>query len=171
MLKLNDDQRRLFAEAVRQAAANSKSSQLDDIYSRFEQERVARAPTCDRSGRCCRFEAYGHRLFVSALEVARFVQQEQGSGDPDWDGTGCPFQAANLCTVHAARPFGCRAYFCDPSSTVWQQDQYERLHREIRELHDKLGVPYLYVEWREALAALQILPKAAVARRSLPVLP
>ena len=180
MLKLTTQQREQFAAAVKIAIASSATSGIDAIYSRFEQERVARAPKCDQSGRCCRFESYGHRLFVSTLEVARFWQQvspdrhfagDSRSMGKTWDGTGCPFQFDGLCSVHPARPFGCRAYFCDPTSTRWQQEQYERFHNEIRELHTGWAVPYLYVEWREALASLGIFA-AGVGQnpRSLPIL-
>jgi hypothetical protein len=56
-----------------------------------------------------------------------------------WDGTGCPFQVAKLCGVHAIRPFGCRMFFCDPASTQWQNDAYERYHARLKQLHETLG--------------------------------
>jgi Fe-S-cluster containining protein len=71
-----------------------------------------------------------------------------------WDGRGCPFQVGKLCGVHAVRPFGCRVFFCDPSSTRWLQEAYERFHERLKRLHDELGVAYFYVEWRQALAAV-----------------
>ena len=72
----------------------------------------------------------------------------------EWDGTGCPFQVAKLCGVHEIRPFGCRIYFCDATSTVWQQEAYEAFHGQLKRLHESLGVPYFYVEWRSALAVV-----------------
>jgi Fe-S-cluster containining protein len=71
----------------------------------------------------------------------------------DWDGSGCPFQTGGRCGVHAVRPFGCRIYFCDPTSTAWQQEHYEQFHAELRALHERLGISYFYVEWREGLRA------------------
>ncbi|MDB5297503.1 MAG: hypothetical protein JWO31_3486, partial [Phycisphaerales bacterium] len=71
-----------------------------------------------------------------------------------WDGTGCPYQVGGRCGVHPARPFGCRIFFCDATADVWQQEQYESFHAEIRRLHDRFGVPYHYVEWREGLRAV-----------------
>ncbi|HWE94497.1 MAG TPA: hypothetical protein VG269_11085, partial [Tepidisphaeraceae bacterium] len=71
-----------------------------------------------------------------------------------WDGKGCPFQRLKLCTVHAIRPFGCRMFFCDATSTQWQNDAYERFHAELKQLHERLEVPYFYVEWRQALREL-----------------
>jgi len=81
-----------------------------------------------------------------------------GSAKPqaDWNGTGCPYQISGLCDVHPIRPFGCRIFFCDSTSTDWQHEQYERFHAELKALHETLGVPYFYLEWREALAALSL---------------
>lgn len=45
-------------------------------------------------------------------------------------------------------------FFCDPSSTEWQNEAYERFHAEIRSLHESLAVPYFYIEWRAALRML-----------------
>jgi hypothetical protein len=45
-------------------------------------------------------------------------------------------------------------FFCDATSTEWQNDAYERFHARIQQLHAELGVPYFYVEWRTALRAL-----------------
>jgi Fe-S-cluster containining protein len=89
------------------------------------------------------------------MEMAAFISQaDRPLKPPDWDGTGCPFQLNGLCDVHLIRPFGCRVFFCDETSMQWQSDQYERLHCELKRLHDELNVPYFYVEWRDALAAL-----------------
>ena len=130
------------------------------VYADVQAAIDERKPPCAISGRCCRFEEYGHRLYVTTIELAHFVSGLTQSPDPAWDGTGCPFQRAKVCTVHPARPFGCRIFFCDPASTDWQNAAYERFHAEIRRLHDVLEVPYFYLEWRRALAELGlVLPK------------
>ena len=136
--------------------------EVDAIYERFERERSTRKPVCNASGECCRFEQYGHRLFVTGLEMARFWQaygENAARYASAWDGLGCPFQVVGRCDTYLMRPFGCRAYFCDSTSTQWQNEQYEQFHGQIRELHQRAGVPYLYVEWREALDALGVLAR------------
>jgi len=70
------------------------------------------------------------------------------------DGAGCPFQVAKMCGVHAIRPFGCRVFFCDETSTQWQNEAYETFHQRLKKLHEELDVPYFYVEWREALRSV-----------------
>jgi Fe-S-cluster containining protein len=160
MLRLDPDQRRQLADALAQARSMpALAAELDRVYADFELERARQSPRCDQSGRCCRFESYGHRLFVTGIELAVFGQRSLGLLPPvPWDGTGCPYQQAGRCEAHLVRPFGCRVYFCDPSADAWQQDQYERFHARIRELHEKFGVPYWYVEWREGLAVLGVEP-------------
>ncbi|MDB5323757.1 MAG: hypothetical protein JWN40_5388 [Phycisphaerales bacterium] len=154
-------------DAVRAAAGRVEArAAVEGIYRELAAEVEARRPLCVISGRCCRFEEYGHRLYVTTLELAAFLNGFENmppsatltKSMASWDGTGCPFQVAKLCGVHAIRPFGCRIYFCDATSTQWQQDAYEAFHARLKRLHESLAVPYFYVEWRQALRALLPLP-------------
>ena len=157
-------------EELRHAVTTARERQdvLDavrDLYADVQTEIDRRRPVCVISGRCCRFEEYGHRLFVTTAELAAFTrglrEREPAQANvPPWDGTGCPFQSNKMCGVHAIRPFGCRMFFCDATSTEWQNEAYEVFHARLKRLHEDLCVPYFYVEWRQALAALG-LPGAA----------
>jgi Fe-S-cluster containining protein len=146
------------------------------IYAAVQHEIDARRPLCVMSGKCCRFDEYGHRLYVTTIELAGFVYNfEQRPAQPRTQGRvtgtgislptlvqplqttnagGCPFQVGKLCGVHSVRPFGCRMFFCDPTASQWQNQTYERFHAELKTLHDRLEVPYFYIEWRAALSAL-----------------
>ena len=139
----------------------------------------AQRPICLASGACCNFEKFGHRMYVSGLEaafvVARIdaarraraanplrvldVEAARGRGD-------CPYLVTNandpasraFCGEHEERPLGCRIFYCDRGAdgrgSEWQSDLYEAMHREVIVLHETVGAPYLYLEWREALAAV-----------------
>jgi Fe-S-cluster containining protein len=124
------------------------------VYADVQREIDVRRPLCVISGKCCRFEEYGHRLYVTTLELATFIRDLKAPMPSDWDGTGCRFQVNKLCSVHTIRPFGCRLFFCDPTATEWQNELYERFHARLKRLHESLEVPYAYVEWRQALRAL-----------------
>jgi Fe-S-cluster containining protein len=142
-----------FQEAVKLAAVREDvRAAVGAIYAELQRAIDQRRPLCVASGRCCRFEEFGHRLFVTTLEMATFMAELEGAIPSDWNGAGCPFQRGKLCGVHAIRPFGCRIFFCDASSTDWQSEQYELFHSRMKQAHETLGVPYFYVEWREALA-------------------
>ncbi len=175
MLKLSDENAGILREAVREARKRPDlQSRVRALYADVQRQVDLRQPRCDISGRCCRFEEYGHRLFVTTIEIAAFVESlspvAATSASPmrasEWatqgsqlqrqttDRSACPYQVNKLCTVHLIRPFGCRIFFCDPTAADWQHAQYEHFHLRLRDLHAELDVPYLYVEWLEALRAM-----------------
>ncbi|WP_428389651.1 YkgJ family cysteine cluster protein [Mucisphaera sp.] len=131
------------------------------LYANLDKAVEDRSPRCDQSGRCCSFEAYGHRLYVTALETARFLRHAPPvpqSTEPTnslpllhQHQPGCRYQVDKLCTVHTIRPLGCRVYFCEPGTEAWQQDTYEHFMAQLRHLHEEHHIPYAYLEWRAAL--------------------
>lgn len=124
------------------------------VYAELQAQIDMRRPKCSTSGRCCRFDEYGHRLYVTTMELAAFahsLSDESKVLGLQSVGAGCVFQVDGLCSVHAIRPFGCRVFFCDSTSDDWQHAQYERFHGELKRLHNALAVPYAYTEWRQAL--------------------
>lgn len=136
------------------------------ILAEAEADIAARKPVCKASGRCCKFEAYGHRMYVTAAEAAYFaatrvqpVAEGRDAGVkvslPQFFGqakpAGCPYQVEGMCTAREARPLGCRVYFCDENAQAWQGEVYEKYHARLKALHEELGVEYRYMEWRAAL--------------------
>ena len=116
----------------------------------------ARRPLCVAGGACCRFERFGHQLWMSGLEVAWCLRQVPAMPTLEQvdDATrrgDCPFLREGQCSVHWARPLGCRAYFCDGAGEGWQEALLESWHARVRTLHDRLQIPYRYDEWRRLL--------------------
>jgi Fe-S-cluster containining protein len=135
------------------------SGELELVYEAIARAVDVRRPVCEQSGRCCRFEEWGHRLYVTGLEAAYLLARlEQPLTPADIararDAGGCPFQKALLCSVHTIRPLGCRVYYCDETAQEWQKDLSERMLREVRAIHDRHGLPYRYGEWRGMLEML-----------------
>lgn len=147
------------------AAAPAVDRAIRDIYQRVDDAVAARGPTCWVSGKCCNFDAYGHRMYVTGVEIAWVVAEAtKGRHDGvtkgldkvinprDVDLAGpCVFQVDGLCSVHAIRPLGCRVFFCQQGTQQWQQDLYEQIQKELRALHDDHALPYQYMEWRMGL--------------------
>jgi Fe-S-cluster containining protein len=173
---MHDELRRAVMNASRRPEVRAAVS---DIYDALQAAIDLRRPLCTTSGRCCNFESYGHRLYVTTMELAAFDGQLESaqaqssqqepiaspaknslplltttSNKPPTTNSSCPFQIDRLCSVHGIRPFGCRVFFCDQTATDWQHEQYERFHAQLRRLHEELDVPYFYVEWRFALDIL-----------------
>ncbi|MBC7785627.1 MAG: YkgJ family cysteine cluster protein [Burkholderiales bacterium] len=162
MLALSDEQMEVLRQAVHTARLHPELlTRVRAVYADIQTQINIRAPRCDISGRCCRFDEFGHRLFVTTIELAAFVQEiapvspvTAAALPVIGAGGACVFQQNKLCTVHTIRPFGCRVFFCDPRAQEWQQDQYEAFHLRLKQLHVELSIPYLYVEWRQALKAV-----------------
>ncbi len=153
---------------LRAASSGPAVELLESIYADLRREVAARAPVCRTSGRCCNFDSWGHRLYVTGLEAAYAWARLEASRRPGLDEIasarrrgGCPFQSELLCTIHAIKPLGCRVYFCDQSAQHWQQEVYERLFARIRSAHEIAAVPYIYAEWRDLLDTLAGTPGAA----------
>jgi Fe-S-cluster containining protein len=169
MVRMNDQ----LAAEVRNASRRPEVvAAVREVYERLQGEVDARKPLCVQSGKCCRFDEYGHRLYVTTIELAAFVSQLLPIADCQLpiesvsnrrslplavSPGGCPFQIDKMCGVHTIRPFGCRIFYCDLTAAQWQQDKYEQFHSELKALHETFGIPYFYVEWRQALGVLGII--------------
>jgi Fe-S-cluster containining protein len=159
-----------LAQAVHNARRPEVYTAVGRVYADIQHEIDQRKPRCEVSGRCCRFDEYGHRLYVTTAELATFVTQLPRSGlAAEKPGvlqvykplTACQFQVDGLCGVHSIRPFGCRIYFCDPTADSWMQTTYERFHNRLKQIHAELGLDYHYIEWRQALALLGVTQVAS----------
>jgi Fe-S-cluster containining protein len=162
---------------MERARAEVISLAVGEILARVDAEIAERRPVCRASGRCCRFEEYGHRLYVSTAELLHFAHhhvrttpavEAQNAPSPEPSRrtvslaqffenpapAGCPYQVDGLCTAREARPLGCRIYFCDETAQRWQEAVYEKYHGEFKALHERLRLPYRYIEWRAALKEL-----------------
>ncbi|MEM7625266.1 MAG: hypothetical protein AAF333_06530 [Planctomycetota bacterium] len=135
---------------------------LRGLYAEIDAAVAARGPTCWTSGRCCKFDDFGHRLYVTGLEIAWFLRQVQTTPvnpEPASETSGvrlpqfaehpgaCPYQVDGLCSTHTVRPLGCRIFFCQQGTEAWQQDLYEEFLRRLRFLHDEHGLEYRYMDW------------------------
>ncbi len=140
-------------------------AELQAIYDYVAAAVESRRPVCAASGRCCKFESWGHRLYVTGLETAYTLSRLSPEDSPTpaslgaaRSAGGCPFQIGTLCGVHAIKPLGCRIYFCDETAQEWQQDLYERTLKELRALHERHTIEYRYGEWRGMLGMFLVAP-------------
>ena len=150
---------------------------LWELYRRLDEAIAARGPTCWASGKCCSFDDYGHRLYVTGLEIAWFLREvsseassSTGRSDRSVEGEdlpggglrlpqiaersgACPYQVGGRCSTHRIRPLGCRVFFCQAGTEAWQQDLYEAYLKELIGLHKRHGLEYQYMDWIAGLDA------------------
>lgn len=127
------------------------------LYAELDAAVAELGPRCALSGRCCRFEEYGHTLFLSAPEAAVLVADAPPPSRPLDAGQTCPWQdAAGRCTARGARPLGCRVYFCDPDYEGHAPELTERFLAALKAIVIERGWPWDYAplhrHLREALA-------------------
>ena len=123
------------------------------FYARADRLIAQKAPTCLNKGECCRFGRFGHRLYVTALEVCYYLAC--GEAPLAVTDDACPHACEGRCHTRDRRPLGCRIFYCDPTAQVWQGPLTEDQLTRLRAMHDELNVPYFYVDWMLVLRALQ----------------
>jgi len=133
------------------AQRDDLAAEMVGFYVRLDRTIAAHGPTCQNRGLCCNFGRYGHKLFVTTVELAYFVRgHHHGCRVPTTE-DACPFQVGGLCTAREHRPMGCRIFFCDPQAAAWQNEEYEAQLRTLKGISAAYGVDYRYTEWMGAL--------------------
>lgn len=118
---------------------------LRALYNDLAAEVAQAGPSCELSGRCCRFVEYDHVLFLSGPEAEVLLADAPAPSRVLDDGASCPWQdERNRCTAREARPLGCRVYYCDPSYQDRSHELSERYLARLRTLTASLGLPWDY---------------------------
>jgi len=164
---MNDhrDQPRItsLADAVARCAADTAFlTELGEILRQADRAADDRHWTCRACGKCCRFEEFGHKLYVTAGELAYLIRQPPPEAVLPQDASGlrtkpaalCPYQDGDRCLARDSRALGCRLFFCDPATAEWSNVVYEEFHDKIKRLHAAHSLPYIYAELTAALAEL-----------------
>lgn len=155
-------QRAAAAEAARVPAGSegrevdwtAAFAALERVYGDLEAELPTWGMTCAASGKCCDFDVYGHRLYVSTLEAMWFFTCLKGRQNED--ARACPAWGADrLCHERRGRMLGCRTYFCGPYTVGTPEDVHPRYHARIQALHDRFGIPYAYKDVRDWAAEMR----------------
>jgi Fe-S-cluster containining protein len=135
-------------------------AELLELYARVD---ALLAPfACDASTDCCRFGVTGREPYVTPPELAEVERAVAALGGdralasrrtlPMADGERrCPMlDDAGKCRVYAARPFGCRTFFCDRARGPgrFPRDEVQRIARAVADLaaryapHDPHARPF-----------------------------
>ena len=116
-------------------------AELERIYA--EAEQLYAGWSCEASTDCCHFERTGREPYVTSLELSYLMRAVRKSGraigaQPSprklpvlASGEGrCPLlDAAGRCSVYAARPIGCRTFWCER-----RRETHPGRHRDMNEL-------------------------------------
>jgi Fe-S-cluster containining protein len=121
---------------------------VSEIYKWIEEQRFANkdiAGSCEVCGKCCDFETYDHRLYITTPEILYFVEKLGRANIKQMTTTRCCYQVEGKCSVHAYRFSGCRIFCCKGEAT-FQSELTEAAIKKFKGLCAELQIPYRYVE-------------------------
>ena len=107
-------------------------------------------PGCTACGQCCDFQRYGHRLYVTAVEMLYFAHHCDESGVRPMPQGHCPYLENNQCTAYGHRFSGCRIYQCRGDESHQNELSEEALAR-LKALGEEFEIPYQYRDLATAL--------------------
>lgn len=106
-------------------------------------EQAEAAGRCDGCGKCCDFETFDHRLFVTPPEMM-YLAAKLGAEDIQPMPTGrCPYNIVIACSIYEYRFAGCRI-FCCKGDKDFQSGLSESAVERFKAICTELGIPYRY---------------------------
>jgi len=137
----------------RSEAISPLIQEVTDIYQWLDNQLKGKSPACVTCGKCCDFEAYDHRLYVTTPEIMFFADKIESQNIKKMMTGRCSYQKDDKCTVYPYRFAGCRIFNCkaDPD---FQSYLTESVIKKFKSLCDEFDVPYRYVDLPTALKSL-----------------
>ena len=136
-------------------------AKLEVLYAELEAEIAAIEPRCELSGRCCRFDEFGHELFATGLEADYALHRAPELPEPTGEGR-CPYHQEGRCTNREGRALGCRSFYCDEDKATALEDLHARFLDKVRALERSMAYPVSYGRFPALLAARgKTLPSGA----------
>jgi Fe-S-cluster containining protein len=130
------------------------AGRMDAFFEQIDRTVAGYFPVCRNRGECCHFSTYGHKLYVTSIELIHFVRHALPAWRKPEREPACPYQIEGLCAARSFRPLGCRIFFCDPDTRDWQGPEYERRLIELRQIGTDFVIDYRYIEWLSAIGEL-----------------
>ncbi|MFH1615736.1 MAG: hypothetical protein ABIG61_11720 [Planctomycetota bacterium] len=125
--------------------------EVREIYRWIDEQVENFKPQCKVCGRCCDFDSYGHRLYVTGPEVYYLRQGLGAGGLREMTTPLCPYNEAGRCTVHDFRFAGCRIFFCRGDPEL-QNRLSEQSLQKFKDLCIRNKLSYRYRQLKEALS-------------------
>ena len=131
--------------------ANSKiAGAMEQVYGWVDSQMTQVADRCDGCGKCCDFEAFGHRLFVTSPEMIHFAERLSPERVRPMAAGRCPYNIDGKCSVYDHRFAGCRIFSCKDDSD-FQSQLTEKALEKFKSICERLDIAYKYTGLKTAL--------------------
>ena len=121
---------------------------VTEIYDQLD--KAIAGSLCDKCGKCCDFESYDHRLFVTTPEIIYLTENLGPKNIKPMPASRCPYNINNKCTIHKFRFAGCRIFNCK-SDNDFQSQLSESAIKKFKQICTDLKIPYQYTDLPTAL--------------------
>ncbi len=108
------------------------------------------AGRCDACGKCCDFDKYDHRLFVTSPELIYLIENLGYENIKPMTTGCCPYQVDGRCSIYKYRFAGCRI-FCCSGDADFQSRLSELTLAMFRQICIDFDIPYRYADLPTAL--------------------
>lgn len=128
-----------------------------EIYRRLDLQirgNTSDADVCQACGKCCDFDGFDHRLFVTTPELMYLRSKLGNEKIKSMNGGRCPYNIAGKCSIYKYRFAGCRI-FCCKGDTDFQTNLSESVAKDMKSTCIELGIAYRYLDLTTALSELR----------------
>jgi len=126
-----------------------------EVYDWIDSQTGQTASQCDVCGKCCDFESYDHRLFVTGAELIYFAAKIGPDKIKPMLAGRCPYNIDGVCTVYAYRFGGCRIFSCKRDKD-FQSQLSEQAVEKFKSICEMFNIPYHYTDLPAALNSMPI---------------
>ena len=103
---------------------------------------------CKACGRCCDFDQFDHRLFITTPELM-YLSAKSGDTKPMPTGR-CPYNIDGKCSIYQNRFAGCRIFLCTADKD-FQSRLSESALNKLKYACEEFNVHYCYTDLATAL--------------------
>jgi len=125
------------------------AEKVRQVYDLIDSKITAQQGRCDACGKCCEFDSFDHRLYVTSPEIIYFAANVDGQIRP-MSGGVCPYNIESKCSVHEKRFAGCRIFLCKGDSE-FQGKLSEEAIAKFKSICGEFGLDYYYADLKTVL--------------------
>lgn len=111
------------------------------------------AGRCNVCGKCCDFDGFGHRLFITPPELMYLTANIGTENVKPMPTSRCPYNIDGKCRVYEYRFASCRIFCCNGDANL-QSKLSESALKKLKSLCTEFQIPYRYTDLADALNIL-----------------
>jgi len=123
------------------------------------------AGNCNACGRCCDFDCFEHRLFVTPPEIIYLAANLGAESIKPMPTSRCPYNIDGKCSIYEYRFTGCRI-FCCKANQDFQSKLSESVLKRFKSLCTQFDIPYRYSDLVTALNIIKTCGKTVISPRT-----